>query len=104
MLVSKYGKTYDTANGSEQKSVGPPLRGRLGSQRGALVSSERWEDDGGPANDQPVTAALAAKPRWSVLSLHDLNEAIRRELEIDSAARLRRGAERAQRDAAHVVA
>ena len=96
MFVSKYGKTYDSADGSEQ-SFGPVAR--AGAQRGGQIGRERWEDDGGPANDVPASP-IASKPAWSVLSLHDLNESIRRESRADDPARLALDAARAERRAA----
>ena len=40
---------------------------------------------------------IGEKPAWSVLSLPDLNEAIRRELRADDAARVRQASERRER-------
>lgn len=96
MLTSKYGKTYDTANGSEQRFESPMHPERPGSQRGGQIGRERWEDDGGPANDEPVPV-LASQPAWSVLPLRDLNDLIRRELSSDDSTRLRLEGERAER-------
>lgn len=96
MLTSKYGKTYDTANGSEQRFESSMHPDRPGSQRGGQIGRERWEDDGGPANDEPVPV-LKSQPAWSVLSLHDLNNLIRRESSRDDPARLRLDTERAER-------
>lgn len=98
MFISKYGKTYDKADGTEQSFEGQGSPAAPGSQRGGLIGRERWEDDGGPANDLPAPA-LASSPPWSVLSLHDLNEAIRREQRADDPARLRLEAERTRRRA-----
>ena len=98
MFISKYGKTYDDADGSEQSDQRSRPSAGAGSQRGGQIGRERWEDDGGPANDSPVAAA-ATRPAWSVLSLHDLNESIRREQRADDPLRLRLEAERAQRRA-----
>jgi hypothetical protein len=93
VFVSKYGKTYDSADGSEQVDVrgGPPAR--PGAQRGGQIGRERWEDDGGPANDRPAPLSAGA-PAWSVLSLRDLNEHVRREHGADDPERLRADAER----------
>jgi hypothetical protein len=101
MFISKYGKTYDNADGTEQAFADAGSRGGAGSQRGGQIGRERWEDDGGPANDLPVPQA-ASKPPWSVLSLRDFNELIRREGLADDPARLRLQAERAKRRAAAV--
>ena len=99
MLVSKYGKTYDDADGSEQCTEGAPAPAAPGAQRGGLIGRERWEDDGGPANDLPVPAH-AARPSWSVLSLGDLNAAIRREQRAGDAAKIRADAARAEQRSA----
>ena len=99
MFISKYGKTYDNADGTEQSFDGPGSPAAPGSRRGGQIGRERWEDDGGPANDLPVRQA-ASQPAWSVLSLRDLNELIRRELLANDPARLRLEAERARRRAA----
>ena len=98
MFISKYGKTYDDADGSEQRTEGTAAQ-RVGAQRGAEIGRERWADDGGPAGDAPARV-LPPQPPWSVLSAHDLDAAIRRELRTDDAARLRLEAERAERHAA----
>ena len=89
MILSKYGKSYDTSDGSEQQS-------HAASRRSNGQARERWEDDCGPLNENhPVL--VGEKPAWSVLSLRDLNEAIRRELETEGAARLRQESERRDR-------
>ena len=86
MILSKYGKAYDTCDGSEQRCDEDPRRSN-GQAR------ERWEDDGGPLNEQPP-AFTGEKPAWSVLSLCDLNEAVRRDRRADDPARLRQESER----------
>ena len=111
MFISRYGKTYDSADGSEQRFEGPGRAGDAGSQRGGEIGRERWEDDGGPANDAPAPV-LASRPAWSVLSLHDLNEKIRDELRADGPVRRhveracaeRRAAQARQRDEDHLAA
>ena len=77
MIVSKYSKSYDTADGSEQ------LHGS-GGVSASLVTDEgrpdrRWEDDGGPATDAAPRPAIvdADKPTWSVRSLRRLLDAVR---------------------------
>ena len=97
MFISKYGKTYDDADGSEQAFDGPAAP-RPGAQRGGEIGRERWADDGGPANDAAVAPA-APRPAWSVRSAHDLAAAIRREASADDPERLRLEAERAERRA-----
>ena len=97
MTVSKYGKTYDRSDGSEQnfdEASGP----RPGAQRGGEIGRDRWADDGGPANEQTAPPP-APRPAWSVLSSDDLEAAIRREHPDDPAA-VRVEAERAERRAA----
>ncbi len=89
MILSKYGKSYNTSDGSEQQSRAPAHRSN-GQAR------ERWEDDGGPIS-QSQPALDGEKPAWSVLSLCDLNEAIRRERRADDAPRLRQESERRER-------
>src|SRR2546423_737808 len=54
---------------------------------------------GGPANDLPAPP-LAARPAWSVLSLHDLNEKIRDELRVDNPVRWQLQLAREERQAA----
>ena len=95
VIVNHGGKSYDTSNGSEQNFEGPAPRVRTEGP----AARGRWEDDGGPMYlEPPITVRpLAAKPAWSVLSLADLNEAIRREGRADDPARLRQEAERAER-------
>ena len=95
MIISKYGKAYNDADGSEQ-SAGGAGSPRPGAQRGSEIGRERWEDDGGPIDDAAVRL-VTAKPAWSVLSAHDLEAAIRREYRADDPARLRAEAERAGR-------
>jgi hypothetical protein len=95
VIISKYGKSYDTADGSEQQFEAKPS----GVQTAGHAARQRWEDDGGPLYvEPPVSAGGAAwKPAWSVLPLRDLNEAIRRERRADSAERLRQEADKAER-------
>ena len=87
MILSKYGKSYDTSDGSQQQS-------RAAANPSNGQARERWEDDGGPLNENHL---VGEKPAWSVLSLCDLNEAIRRERRADGAARLRQESERRER-------
>jgi len=89
MIVSKYGKCYDTADGSEQQL---PHVSRQANGRGPAKdrgSAQRWEDDGGPAaSAQPAAEArsVGKRPSWSVLSLRDLLKAIRLTERPESAA------------------
>ena len=93
MIVSKYGKSYDTSDGSEQSCEESARRGATGA------AGQRWEDDGGPLSPRPAAGAgeFTTRPAWSTQSLADLNEAIRREHRADDPARLRQEAERAER-------
>jgi hypothetical protein len=95
VFISKSGKTYDTADGSEQNAQGSSMPAH---SRAQWVG--HWEDDGGPASDPPPPMTL--QPAWSVLSLRDLNEAIRRELRGDDPVRLRLEAQRSERRAEKV--
>ena len=118
MIVSKYEKSYDTADGSEQHYVAPRYSGGGGGERvepsgaqlveavesvestraGAGAAGQRWEDDGGPPLVQPPISPLelSAKPGWSVLSLRDLNQAIRLEDWPENPTHRRRQAEDAE--------
>ena len=77
MIISKNGKTYDTSDGTEQFCLEPLPRGLTVDQ----AAKGRWEDEGGPVNEPPLSVAGSheAKPAWSVLSLRHLKEAIKRE-------------------------
>lgn len=93
MTTSKYGKSYDTSDGSEQHHEATTQQVR---SDGGQAARQRWEDDGGLISDCPsplvFAEELTSKPAWSVQSLHDLNQAIRR---ANDPVRLR--AEEAQR-------
>jgi hypothetical protein len=91
MIISKYGKSYDTSNGSEQQ-FGPARRRGPGDGEAARA---RWEDDGGRLT-RPRAARFAHKPEWSVLSLPDLNEAIRRANDPDDPAQVRQESRRVE--------
>lgn len=78
MIVSKYSKSYDTADGSEQQHGGNEAEVLPVVDNGS--SDRRWEDDGGSAEDAaPATSAGpdATKPAWSVQSVRHLLDAIR---------------------------
>jgi hypothetical protein len=100
VIISKNGKSYDTSDGSEQqiKQSTPP------EQADARAARERWVDDGGAPPQPPlvIVAELAWKPAWSVLSMRDLNLAIRRERD-ELPARQLRAAEDAERARVHAV-
>ena len=98
MIVSKYSKSYDTADGSEQQFDDPTSRAR----GGGAAAAQRWQDDGAPLNQRPPVdpagvGPYTSKPAWSVLSLRDLNSAVGREQRADDPARLRHEAQRAER-------
>jgi len=102
VTVSKYGKSYDTSDGSEQHCEDSAR----GAQSVGQAATQRWEDDGGPLSDAPHVALVdefRIKPAWSVLSLRDLNHAIRREKRLDDPVRLKLEFERAERRAIRAV-
>ena len=78
MKISKYGKTYDTRDGSEQHfedkkdAAGRELKRELRSDTG------RWQDDGGPVSVAPTAAAAPKQstPVWSVLSMRAMKAAL----------------------------
>src|SRR5690348_4883872 len=110
MIIAKFGKSYDTADGSEQHHAAPPQRA-AGIQRVAPsgvqderpsradAPSEKRETDGGALLVQPPISPLelSAKPTWSVLSLRDLNQAIRLADWRENPANLRRAEEDTER-------
>ena len=110
MIISKYGKSYDTADGSEQHHTAPP-QPAIDIQRVAPsgvqakgtspddAPTAKRDNDGGPFLAQPPISPLelSAKPGWSVLSLRDLNQAIRLGDWPDNPANLRRAEENAER-------
>jgi len=103
VFVSKYGKSYDPSDGSEQHCDEAPRRAQSIGQ----AAGQRWEDDGGPLNDMPrqrPSDEFTSKPSWSVLSLRDLNDAIRRAKRIDDPVKLQQEFDRAERRAIKAVA
>lgn len=90
-MISKYGKSHQP-DGSEQPS-GP--QGRAGQAAGQ-TAKQNWENDGGPSNEcaAHVESEIAKKPRWSVLSLRDLNEAIEQSSRPDDPWRVHQEAQR----------
>jgi len=114
MIISKFGKSYDTADGSEQHHAVPPQSDAgheqlapIGLQdkgtSAADAPSENRENDGGALLVQPPISPLelSAKPAWSVLSLRHLNQAIRLGDWPDDPAILRRAVESAERKKLH---
>lgn len=78
MKISRYGKTYDTSDGTEQHFEDPKDAGRRQLKRDLQSDTHRWQDDGGPGNAAPplTRTTTAPKPAWSVLSLRALKGAI----------------------------
>ena len=101
VIISKHGKSYDTSNGSEQSFEEAPPPSPAASQ----AARPRWEDDGGHPQDPSfkIVGELPRKPAWSVLSLADLNEAIRRENRVDHPAKVRQELERERRRLAQAI-
>ena len=97
MILTKHGKSYDTSNGSEQYFADsmPQIEGQ--------VDIHRWEDDGGALNNpSPLfIGELNSKPSWSVLSLQDLNGAIRRAQRHDDPWRVQMDLDRVEHKRLH---
>jgi hypothetical protein len=77
VIVRKFSKSYDTSDGSEQHRED----GAAPATGSRQTAAQRWADDGGawlPAAPPPISTELITKPAWSVLSLADLKEALRR--------------------------
>ena len=75
MIVSKFGKSYDTADGSEvphQKTEASKK-----PQDSDEAADERLSNEGAPVFTAPFEFIEAPKPSWSVLSRHDLDLADR---------------------------
>jgi hypothetical protein len=109
MIISKFGKPYDTADGSEQHhAAAPEAAAGVRAPRGvqdeqtsrAEASCEKRKNDSGTLLVQPPISPLelSAKPAWSVLSLRDLNAAIRLADWPDNPDHLRRAQENAERN------
>ena len=94
MITYKYSKSYDTADGSEQQFDDPA---RHPGHDGARVPRPRLLETGTdyPLPLQPPRSSLelTVKPAWSVLSLADLNMAIRLEQWAHNPAHLLRHAQ-----------
>ena len=75
MIVSAGGKSYDTADGSEQ----PHARSAAVHPERGEGDADRWADDGAPPRPLTATRVRDAhrKPIWSVLSLRRLGELLR---------------------------
>jgi hypothetical protein len=78
MEVSKYNKTYDTSDGSEQHFADPLDVEAKRLRRENEVDNNRWQDDGAPAKlSAPTTPGpKASSPSWSVLSLREMRLAL----------------------------
>ena len=78
MKVSKYNKTYDTADGSEQHFKDPVDSEAKRLRRESDVDNSRWQDDGAPgtlvAPNTPWRGPR--KPSWSMLSLREMRLAL----------------------------
>ena len=101
MIVSKYGKSYDTSDGSEQPSGGSTRR-QLTEGPSAQARLHHKGAGASPGDTAPV-GEYASKPGWSVRSLMDLNAAIRRGRSADDPRRLRQASERARRASARAA-
>ena len=75
MIHSSGGKSYDTADGSEQPHASS-ARTPVNEHRSEI---NRWADDGAPARVRipPGAVRAARKPLWSVLTLRHLGELLR---------------------------
>jgi hypothetical protein len=95
VIDSKHTELHDASDGAVQQLEDSTRR----VQGGGQAAKQRWEDDGGPPIEMPLDTAgdLARKPEWSVLSLRDLNDAIRRERSTHDPVRLQQESERAER-------
>ena len=75
MIHSSGGKSYDTADGSEQPHASS-ARTPVNEHRSEI---NRWADDGAPARVPipPGAISAARKPPWSVLTLRHLGQLLR---------------------------
>jgi hypothetical protein len=77
MKVSKYSKTYDTSDGSEQHFKDPVEVEAKRLRREDQADISRLQDDGAPARSAaPIPAQSPPKPSWSVLSLREMRLAL----------------------------
>jgi hypothetical protein len=99
MMIPKSNQSYDIADLAAQPSV-------TGAGTAAGAARQQWEDDGGPLQVRPPICPLefSSKPTWSVLSLRDLNLAIRVGHWPDNPAALQRAAADAERSRAKAKA
>jgi hypothetical protein len=74
MIFSNNGKSYDDSDGSEHPHAASAER----RQRTEREEINRWEDDGPGPHTRASAPATERKPAWSVLSLRNLLEAVRR--------------------------
>jgi hypothetical protein len=98
-IDSKYGKSFDTSNGSEQPfGVVPPNTTSDGQSAKA-----RWEDDGGLSNFS--TAMIPEKrPQWSVQSLRLLNQALKDSAQPSPAEQARQHSIEKERESLRIAA
>jgi hypothetical protein len=98
VIISLFGKSYDTSNGTETEFV----HSTCSAQETRQAASQRWEDDGGSSGNRFKAARREpeSKPAWSVRSLRDLNRAIREEARVDNPRRLHEEAQRVERERA----
>jgi hypothetical protein len=95
VIISKYSKSHETSDGSEQQ---PSYQQSAKARPRGGTAKQNWEDDGGPSNDHAPHAEseVGKKPAWSVLSLRDLNDAIQQSRRADDPWRLHQEAQRLQ--------
>jgi len=98
-LVSKYGKSYDPSNGSEQPfGIVPPITASDGQSAKA-----RWEDDGGLSNF-PGAMIPEKRPEWSVQSLRLLNQALQDSAQPNPAEQARQDSIEKERESLRIQA
>jgi len=93
MIISRSDQSYDLAEGAAAQASSAASVGT------AATARQQWEEDGGPLQIGPPISPLefSTKPTWSVLSLRDLNLAIRVGHWPDDPADLQRAAAEAER-------
>ena len=87
MIIPKSNQAYDVADGAAQRSC-------------TDTAGQQWEDDGGPLQLRLRIGPLeySTEPTWNVLSLRDLNLAIRIGHWPDNPAALQRAAAESRGD------